>query len=1037
MFAAGWRLFWGIVSGGVILMGSPLAAAAPATTAPFDIHAGPMSKALAELAREAGVELLFDQSLVQQLKAGPVHGRLTAEAALATLLAGSGVGYRATPDGAFVLFLAPAARPAKPEVVAISEILVVGRKTQNVDIRRTENDIQPYKVASSEDLETAHRENIDSYLRGREPADVQIRAPVQDPSQFGSTRSEVDLRGFGSQQTLVLVDGRRMPGVPSTQGEFNQSDLNGIPIGAVDRIEALTSTAGGIYGPSAIGGVINVVLRRDYRGAELNVTSGLTDHGDAGQYRVEARVGFTPDHGDTDIMLFGAHSASQPLLVGQRDLIQRAIQTAVHNDPGDIQSLAPFGNAINIVSASGAPLTLKPQFAGAALGSTFTFLPLGFTGSPAQAAALLAANAGQVDLSLPNDKSGTQRTLSAGPTVTTGIFSIRRRFGQKLEFFVDGIYDDNTGTNTISNNFLVNVAANAANNPFSQRVGLSFPSPNFNVETATKTATSRLTAGLIATLPWGWKAAADYAIGQSSIDVEGAGLGPNAAFIPTIADGTAGQDGLPLLNPLGDWPAFLAASSAYAANNNIRYKLVNQFSDASLRLAGPLVPAPGGPVTLTLLGEMRREHTPASVAALILFGLPFDVVLPKRTKSVNSAYAELRAPLTAEDTGFVALRGLEVQLAGRYDQTATVLPDDGTPGSPSNNRLITITNGAAVFTAGARILPTPWLMLRASVATGELPPTVTQLQSQSTAITAAQNRLKDPFRGGQPIGTDGAYTLLQFGSHTVKPEQASTVTVGAVLNPSGHGGPRLSVDFSRTVTTREIRSLPVVVQQLAQIVAAPATYPSVVHRGPLTPADAALGYTAGPVLVVDFGNINAGSTVVDAVDFKLDWSLPAGRAGDFRLYGSATWEPTYLERAALGQPAFDRVGYADGPLAFRGNAGVEWTRGPLAIDLNVQYFDSYRITSSNPDGPGHDNAELRRFQGADRIPAQAYVDLAVRRRFQLRGRAGPLNVVEVRLGIQNLLGQQPPIDSTPVGLGYSPYGDPRGRRFELALSARF
>lgn len=998
-----------------------------------------MPKALAELAREAGVELLFDPRLVQNLKAKPVRGRLSVDAALAALLSGSGIGYRATPDGAFVLFVIPTrSKPASTDDGAIAEILVVGRRTQNADIRRTENDIQPYKVASAEDIETAHSADIDDYLRSREPSDVQIRAPVQDPTQLGSTRSAIDLRGFGSQQTLVLVDGRRMPSVASSQGEFNQSDLNGIPVGAIDRIEALTSTAGGIYGPSAVGGVINVVLRRDYRGADFNVVSGVTDRDDAGHVRFEARVGFTPDHGDTDVMLFGAYSASQPLLAGQRDFTERAAQLAFHNDPSGFLTLQPFGDAINVVSNAG-PLTLAPQFGGASLGSTFTFLPLNFTGTPAQAAALLAANAGKIDLTLTNDKSGTQRDLVAGSSVTSGIFSVRRHLGNSIELFVDGLYYLDTGSIVSGGDSRIGVVPNVVDNPFVQSVDLNFPGPLFSETGTTKTETSRFTVGLIATLARDWKADLDYAIGQSRTDLIEVGVGPSIfAFTNAIADGMGGAGGLPVLNPLGNWPAYLAASSAYAGADTARDSLINQFSDASLRLAGPVMQLPGGPLTLTMLAETRREHIPVSVASFDIFGGgQFNIVLPLRTKTVNSGYAELRAPLTPDDAGFVPLRGLEVQLAGRYDQTATVLPDAPGLAAPINNQLITITNSAAVFTAGARVLPTPMLMLRASVATGELPPTITQLQAETTLITPDENQLPDPQRGGQLAGVNGAYTLLQGGSHSVKPEQARTVTVGLVLNPSGRGGPRLSMDYARTVTTREIRSFPLNEVQLDQLLAAPALYPGSVVRGPLTPADAALGYTAGPILVINLGDINAGSAVVDTVDLKLDWSLPAGRIGDFRLYGSGTWEPKYLEEASVGQPAFDRVGYADGPLALRGNAGIEWTRGPLAIDLNAQYFDSYRITNSNTVGVGVTNATLVNFQGATHIPAQVYLDFALKRRFQIRGAAGALKVVEARLGVQNLLDQLPPIDATPTGLGYSPYGDPRGRRFELALSAKF
>jgi iron complex outermembrane receptor protein len=1039
MFARGARFFWGLVSGCALLAAAVPAEAASPRAVPFDIHQPSMPEALAELAREAGVELLFDPQLVQTLKARPVRGRLSADAALTALLRGSAIGHRATPDGAFVLFVIPArARPASTDDGAIAEILVVGRRTQNADIRRTENDIQPYKVASAEDIETAHSDDIDDYLRRRDPSDVQIRAPAQDPAQLGSTRSAIDLRGFGSQQTLVLVDGRRMPSVPSPQGEFDQSDLNGIPLGAIDRIETLTSSAGGIYGPSAVGGVINVVLRRDYRGADLNVDSGVTDRGDAGQVRIETRIGFTPDHGDTDIMLVGAYSASQSLLAGQRDFTERATQLAFRNDPTGFLALQPFGNAINVVSRGG-PLTLNPQLGGASLGSTFTFLPLHFTGTAPQAAALLAANAGKLDLALTNDNNGTQRILSSGSTVTSGIFSVRRHLGDNVELFFDGLYYLDSGNIVAGGGDSINVVPNAVNNPFSQTVTLNFPDPAFSEAGTTTTETSRFTAGLIATLARGWRAEADYATGQSRVDTTEAGVGPSPfAFTDAIANGTAGPGALPVVNPLGSWPAFLAASTAFAGRDAVRYSLVDQFNDASLRLAGPVVQLPAGPLTLTMLAETRREHIPVSVASFDIFGdPPLAIVLPLRTKTVNSGYAELRAPLISEDAGFPLLRGLEVQFAGRYDQTETVLPDGGAPGAPSNNQLITITNGAAVFTAGARVLPTPMLMLRASVATAQLPPTVSQLQAASTLITPDGNGLADPQRGGQLAGVNGSFTLLQGGSHSVKPEEARTVTVGAVLNPSGHGGPRLSVDYSRTVTTREIRDFPLNNEQLDQLLAAPAAYPGSVVRGPLTPADAARGYTAGPIQVINLGDINAGGAVVDTVDIKLDWLLPAGRVGDFRLYGSGTWQPRYLETASQGQPAFDRVGYADGPLALRGNVGGEWLRGPLAIDLNVQYFDSYLITNSNPTGVGYTNATLVNFQGSTHIPSQFYLDLAVKRRFQVGGAPGPLKVIEARLGIQNLLDQQPPIDATPTGLGYSPYGDPRGRRFELALSAKF
>ncbi len=85
-----------------------------------------------------------------------------------------------------------------------------------------------YKVADRQAIEASQRDNIEQYLRAREPSNVEFRPPTQDTlAQPGSTRSEIDLRGFGPDRTLVLIDGRRLPSLPSGQGEFDQPDLNG------------------------------------------------------------------------------------------------------------------------------------------------------------------------------------------------------------------------------------------------------------------------------------------------------------------------------------------------------------------------------------------------------------------------------------------------------------------------------------------------------------------------------------------------------------------------------------------------------------------------------------------------------------------------------------------------------------------------------------------------------------------------------------------------------------------------------------------
>jgi len=75
--------------------------------------------------------------------------------------------------------------------------------------------------------------------------------PQQGTSPLGTT-STINLRGLGSNETLILIDGRRTAGV-SFAGNSVQPDINGIPLSAIERIEVLPSSASAIYGGAAVG----------------------------------------------------------------------------------------------------------------------------------------------------------------------------------------------------------------------------------------------------------------------------------------------------------------------------------------------------------------------------------------------------------------------------------------------------------------------------------------------------------------------------------------------------------------------------------------------------------------------------------------------------------------------------------------------------------------------------------------------------------------------------------------------------------------
>jgi iron complex outermembrane recepter protein len=122
--------------------------------------------------------------------------------------------------------------------------------------------------------------------------------------------AQLNLRGIGAGRTLILVDGRRLPKSPSTG---SSQDLNAIPLGAIERIEILTDGASAVYGSDALGGVVNIITRDDFDGAQMMLGA--------------QSVSLPADGGDREegSILFGTTSAKGKILGGvswnSRDII--------------------------------------------------------------------------------------------------------------------------------------------------------------------------------------------------------------------------------------------------------------------------------------------------------------------------------------------------------------------------------------------------------------------------------------------------------------------------------------------------------------------------------------------------------------------------------------------------------------------------------------------------------------------------------------------------------------------------------------------
>jgi len=193
-------------------------------------------------------------------------------------------------------------------------------QSANVDLPRTINDAQQYLVFERRAIEQSGATSVEAFLRQRLTMDS-----TESPNNYGpnnSNFSSFNLRGLGTDHTLVLIDGRRPADYAILTASY-QADLNGVPLAAIDRIEVLPSSASGIYGASAVGGVINVVLRRNYAGVQLTTSYNNTFSSDAPVRTANFAAGLALEGGRTQVMVTGSYSDTQVPLVQDRDFVRR------------------------------------------------------------------------------------------------------------------------------------------------------------------------------------------------------------------------------------------------------------------------------------------------------------------------------------------------------------------------------------------------------------------------------------------------------------------------------------------------------------------------------------------------------------------------------------------------------------------------------------------------------------------------------------------------------------------------------------------
>jgi len=161
---------------------------------------------------------------------------------------------------------------AEEGVEEVERIAVTGSRINRTDIETA----SPVTVISSDFISKSGYTSVQEILSMQPAASGMSLGATSNNGSGGS--ATVNLRGMGTQRTLVLMNGRRM--VASGTGADSSVDLNTIPVSMIQSIEILKDGASAVYGSDAIAGVVNIITKKDYVGTEITADGSITDKGD-------------------------------------------------------------------------------------------------------------------------------------------------------------------------------------------------------------------------------------------------------------------------------------------------------------------------------------------------------------------------------------------------------------------------------------------------------------------------------------------------------------------------------------------------------------------------------------------------------------------------------------------------------------------------------------------------------------------------------------------------------------------------------------
>lgn len=786
--------------------------------------------------------------------------------------------------------------------------------TQDIRISVTGTNIKRVDAETAAPIETITREDIEaSGLQTISDVVRQITANnngTVSPSftnGFSASGSAVSLRGLGPNNTLVLLNGRRLANFGLAEdGHASYVDLQQIPFDAVERIEVLKDGASAIYGSDAVAGVVNVILRQQYTGFTATAAAGTSGNGEGSQYKGAATFGvgdLTRDRYNLFVTLDAqrqeAYASSRGRdYVGSNDLRFMGLPDA---RPGSPTSL--FNSASSILG------NVRPVAAGNPSGSAGAFRSLPGDCAP-------ASQDGPFCRWERKDFTDLQPAIDRFNAFARGTYRVADSIEAYAELSYFEVRTDtrappiqvratwyDPSTQSIRSSSITNIylPVGHPDNPFSannQVARLYYVDGALGGGDASyETRTQRYLAGVKGTASgWDWDVAGLYI--RSDTDV----TRRNAYSYDRLLQGLAGT------GPYGYYRIGAAASqndpAVYdwiAPDRSITAVSENTVFDA--RASRDLYRLAGGSLALAVGYEFRREELakpafPGQETGNVV-GLGYSAAFGAR--NVNAVYAELYAPLLAN---------LEVTAAVRYDHYSDA-------GSTTNPKV------------GIKWTALPSLVLRGTWQTAFRAPGLYETGSTGAAFGPVYDRVRCPITG--PGGPDcgGALGLgLLVGNPDLKPETSTTYTAGAIWEPIP--GLSAALDYWNIRVDGRI---------------SPTDDPAVVRDTNDLPGIP----NSGTILYALIPWVNSSNIKTDGIDLDVVWRH------SLRDWGSLTAELqwTHVFRYSQSFPdgttyRFDGTqgdvgtGSSPGTPADRVNLIVGWNRGAWSAAATVRYVGDYQ-----------------------------------------------------------------------------------------------